>query len=60
MEGFSDIYLMTSRKLLGSYWSTGDRVVVIQSDACFSEFIPGAGGVCIAGAQLGGHYSVSI
>ena len=34
-EGFSDVYLKVSRRSLGSYWSTGDRVVATHSDVCF-------------------------
>lgn len=29
--------------------------MIVQSDACFKEFIPAAGGVCIAAAHREGH-----
>ena len=47
-KGFSDIYRKVSRRPLGSYWSTGFRVVA-HNPMCVSR------GVRIAGAQLGGH-----
>lgn len=54
-EGFSDVYLKVSRKLLGTYGSTEDRVMTVHQMRVFTEFIPTAGGVYTAGAQLGGQ-----